>query len=334
MYLLLLACVHRGEVATAVEGTPAPLGAQFLPGIRDVACDAERCLALMHDGTLADLMAGGTRVPDTRFPNTSVLRHEAAGWQLQQDESCEGASQQLSLDPPTLGAPLACVPLPPLVGANDDLEQASKNLANAWNHSRRQGWRTGFERLAPLADGVVLLFMPGPESGTLARLGGAPKMIRVATRSPDVRFPGALATHPTGQEVYLVSWPSPKISALDPVSLEQRWWVMVEGAAQGLFLDPSGRWLVVGRGPPVTDRLLDWELPALGEGQAAEAGADPYRDEVLRTMPRPPMEGAVVIDISSQKVAADLPGSWRRLVPAPGGRVLVATNTAYSFLGP
>lgn len=332
MFWLLIACTHRAAVPTAVDPLVAvPSGAVVLPGLQDVACDAERCLALLEGGRLVSLPGGapGPGLPSVPGP-VDTLRWTSSGWEIEVVADDLRTIYPLILEPISLGAPRPADSAPPLSGPTDDLELATQQLAAAWNLARAKGWRTGFERLAPLDDGVALTYMPGMEAGTLARLGGAPQMVRVPGRSSDVRFPGWLAMHPTGQELYLVTWPAPKISALDPKTLASRWFVTVEGAAQGLLLDPSGRWLVVGRGPATHDQLVDWELPAL----SATATADPYRDEVLREMPRPPMEAIAVIDASTHEIVVELPGSWRRLTRAPGGRVLVATDSAYAFLGP
>ena len=103
----------------------------------------------------------------------------------------------------------------------------------------------------------------------------------------------------------------------------------LDGAASGLFVDGSGRWLVVSEGPPATDRLIDW--PAVSPDP--NAAADPWRDEILRGLDRPPSDATVVIDLATHAVAARARGSLRRFLPLPD-RPVLATDREVVFVSP
>ncbi|MFN7145791.1 MAG: hypothetical protein ACK4YP_18595, partial [Myxococcota bacterium] len=162
----------------------------------------------------------------------------------------------------------------------------------------------------------------------LVRTGAGSRTARLGAASSSVSYPAWLAMHPTGVEAYLVAWPAPVVRAFDPGTLEVRWTLPVDGAAQGLFVDAGGRWLVVGIGPATTERFADW--PVLRPDPAAPL--DPFRDEVLRALDRPPVDEVLVIDLAAQAVVARAKGVFRRFLPLQ--RPVLATDREVVFLVP
>ena len=199
----------------------------------------------------------------------------------------------------------------------------------AWNRGLREGWRGGFHRVVVGPGGGRITWLRGLDgAGQLVRAGSGSRTVRLGAATSAVSWPGWLAMHPTGAEAYLVAWPAAVVRGFDPTTLEVRWSLPMDGPAQGLFVDPGGRWLVVATGPEGTERFVDWPTPLPEPG----AAADPARDEVLRRLDRPPIDTVLVIDLATQSVVARARGAYRRFLPLE--RPVLATDREVVFLVP
>jgi hypothetical protein len=292
-----------------------------VPGLVDVACADADCLALAA-GTLHALPSG-TAVPSPPGLDAyDTLRAVPGGWEVEGPCPTGRCAATLHVSPPALDAPRPA-PLLPLAEADvPSLSAAGDVFASAWNVAIHAGWRSGFTRVLVGPGGGRITWLRGIDgAGQLIRAGAGARTVRIGATTSPVSFPGWLALHPTGTEAYLVAWPSPWVKAFDPASLASRWTLPLDGAAQGLFLDAKGRWLLVGEGPSGTDRFADWDLAAA----EATPTADPARDEAVRALDRPPMDATVVIDLASHTVAARAAGRFRRWIDL-GDHLLLATD--------
>jgi hypothetical protein len=118
--------------------------------------------------------------------------------------------------------------------------------------------------------------------------------------------------------------------AFDPLTLARHWTLLLDSPGQGLFIDTSGRFLVIGTGEAEVDPLIQWSLPLPDPA----AVADPFRDEALRAPGRPPMSAVEVIDLSTHKSVLQVHGQWRRWLTLPDGRVVVATDKEIAYFKP
>jgi len=305
LFLYLAACAR--DAASGPRAPSENAGAPRLPvpGLKDVACDGGDCRALAQ-GTvlrLPDLAPVGAA---NALEGADTLRFTTA-WEVEGPCGAARCVRALGSD----GAPGApsetVVTAPPLEDDPLPLAEAGEAFTAAWNHGLRLGWRSAFAR-------VVV----GPGAKT-ARLGAA---------TSAVSWPAWLAMHPTGVEAYLVAWPAPVVRGFDPATLDVHWTLPVEGAAQGLFVDPGGRWLLVAVGPGDTERFVDWSVPRSDPA----ATTDPARDETIRALDRPPMTAVLVIDLATHQVAARAEGTFRRFLPLE--HPILATDREVVFLDP
>ncbi len=321
--LLLLTCAPHTVPPLSVGTSPASRseGHLRLPGLVDVGCAGTECVALVGDRLL--------RLPDaTPLPSPpgltafDTLRAVAAGWEVEGPCPSGRCVARFAVDADAIGPLHPGVPLPLPEAEPRSLTDAAEAATTAWNTAIRSEWRSSFGRVAVAPGGGRLTFLRGVDgAGTLVRAGGGSRAIRVATVTTAANFPAWIALHPTGTEAYLVVWPSPWVRAFDPSTLASRWTLLLDGAAQGLFVDATGRWLLVGVGAGGTDRLTDWALPAV------DSTDDPARDEVLRAQERPTIQKTLVIDLASHTVAAEAEGSLRRCLRV-GDQMLLATDRA------
>ncbi|MDP2305303.1 MAG: hypothetical protein Q8P18_04670 [Pseudomonadota bacterium] len=332
--LLLLACPGAPRVASAsVAAAPSSSESRLLlPGLSDVACDGADCRALVR-GTLVSLPGAAPIGTVGALEAFDTLRFTPSGWEV------EGRCVPLAPGPRCV-APLAAdgaVGVLAPAAAPPALEQDAPSLGAAaiefgaaWNAGIAAGWRSGFHRVIVGPGSGRITWLRGIDgAGQLVRVGNGSRTARLGSATASVSWPGWLALHPTGVEAYLVAWPSPLVRAFDPTTLDIRWTLPVEGAARGLFVDPGGRWLLVAVGPGTTERLVEWPLPSL---EATPTG-DLSRDEVLRALEHPPMDGVLVIDLSTQSVVARAEGELRRFLPLPD-RPLLATDREIVFFTP
>ncbi|MDP2313003.1 MAG: hypothetical protein Q8P41_08865 [Pseudomonadota bacterium] len=330
--LLLLACTAGSRVNQPGNRAEAEAGDARLPfpGLSDLACDRTDCRALVA-GTLVALPGGAPVGAAGALATFDTLRVSAPGtWAV--EGPCEPGPRcvaSLGAD----GTPGVSTPAPGLPPLDEDapsLASAAEAFGAAWNAGIAAGWRSGFHRVIVGPGGGRITWLRGIDgAGQLVRVGNGSRTVRLGAATASVSWPGWLALHPTGVEAYLVAWPSPLVRAFDPATLEMRWTLPLEGAARGLFVDPSGRWLVVAVGPGTTDRLVEWPVPSLSPVPTADLA----RDEVLRAIEHPRTDSVVVIDLATQAVAAEARGELRRFLPLPD-RPLVATDKEVVYFTP
>ncbi len=329
--LLLLTACPKGPAPTDPSGpSTSDLWRIPLPGLVDVACDEGRCLALRGPELVRLPSLEAVSLPSALIFDR--LRHDAGGWRLAgpcaegQPERC---SYRLSLEPLSVGTPER-EPSPAVVAAGAEEEYRSR-WTSAWNQAIARGWRAGFDRRVVLPGAAELQLLPGLDGNAqLRRTGENPAFIKLMLGATGNVFPGNLALHPTGVEVYLAAWPSPLLIALDPVTLDRRWVLPLDGGVQGLFIEPGGRFLMVASGDASARAPEDWAWP---EPDPA-AVVDPAGDDALRTQQRPAMSRIYAVDLQDHSVAVELPGQWRRWIPLPDGRVLVASSQQIVFFKP
>lgn len=187
----------------------------------------------------------------------------------------------------------------------------------------RAGWRAPFQRLLIAPDGVPVSLSRGAEgTGQLVRGGVPPRVARVSVSPSPSTFPGVLALNPQGHEAYLLAWPGAVLRAFDPLTLESRWTLSLDAPAQGLFVDPTGRFLVAETGPLVPDRFVDWPLPAVDPAPPFDPAADP----LLRQQDRPPAARTVVVDLAARAILLDARGRLRRWLGDDPARYVLATD--------
>lgn len=333
LLLLLAGCPKPEPAAVGAVAAPVATPAPFrlpLVGLRDVACGASGCVALTARGLL--------RVPSLEplvlpgLPPAWDTLGAAADGGLVLEGPCEQGWCRAPVEGAALG-PMAPAPAPALAVAPalPDLVAEVGDLARFAARRAELGWRAPFTRLLVAPDGApISLSRGGDGAGQLVRAGAPPRIVRIPVAASAATFPATLALHPDGAEAYVVAWPDASVRAFDPATLAVRWSVSVGGPAQGLFVDPSGRWLVTQTGPEDDERLVDWPLPALDAG----AAADPTRDEVLRRQDRPRADRTVVVDLAAQAVAVEARGAFRRFTVAEDARLVLATDQELVFFTP
>ncbi len=333
MLLLLLTACPKGPAPTAQSSDSSnDLWRLPLPGLVDVACDGGRCLALRGNALVQLPSLEAVELPASG--PFDRLRHDNSGWSLAGPCGAElpgRCSFPLSLEPLALGTP---VPEPTSAvekGKEGEEAEARTRWTSAWNHAIAQGWRAGFDRRVVLPGASELQLLPGLDgTAQLRRTGENPAFIKLMLGATGTVFPATLALHPTGVEVYLTAWPSPLLIALDPVSLDRRWVLPLDGGVQGLFVEPGGRFLLVASGDASVRGPESWDWPE----PDPSAVADPAGDEALRSQQRPAMSRIYAVDLQDHSVAVELPGTWRRWIPLPDGRILVASSQQLVFFKP
>lgn len=327
--LLLLACIHSVAPPSGSPSADKALMRFAIPNIQDVACDAANCVVL-HGGQLSQLpsLAPIATLPDA--PLVDSLWADAGQWWVEGPCEQGRCRHALNLSPLAVGPDQPAPPLP-LAGEAPELTAYSELWIAAWNHAHALQWRTGFDRLAVSDGPAILTLLRGMEgSAQLIRTGVNAAFVRLELNAAGPIFPATLAMHPTGMEGYLLAWPSPILIAFDPLTLSRHWTLLLDAPAQGLFIDTSGRFLVVGTGEAEVDPLIQWSLPLPDPA----AVADPFRDEALRAPGRPPMSAVEVIDLSTHKSVLQVHGQWRRWLTLPDGRVVVATDKEIAYFKP
>lgn len=333
-------CAHRAATAPAPAGGPdgAPVGDVLripLPGLIDVAC-APDCLALTARGLVK--VPEYTPIAIEGLPaGATALSAGPSGWSISApcpDDVGTPCRFALSLSPPAVGPPSASpAPAPRLVEDAPPLDEQLAAFQALFHEIVARGWRIPFRRtLVGPGGGPIALARIAAEGGHLVSSGPPLRSAQVVLSPSPASWPAPLSLAPGGRELYVVAWPSPMVHAYDPATLEPRWSVALDGAAQGLFVDPGGRFLLVAEGTGQTDRFFDWPLP----DPAPPFLDDPTGDEHLRTEPRPAKAAAVAIDLALHGVAVRVPGAYRRWLTLPGApsRYLLATDQELVFYTP
>jgi hypothetical protein len=346
----LLACgpAHRSPGGTTVPTARPERGIARVPiaGLLDVACGSDACLALASDGARRVPIAGGEPTPvagPDGLSGADTVRATAGpdghlAWTVEgpcPEGRCArdldpGAMLDPAAAPASLGAPRA-LPPPPALEDTEALADADRRFTDAFNAGTRNGWRGGFFRLIVGPGGGRITWMRGMDAaGQLMRIGAGSTSARFPATNTPVSWTGWLALHPTGQEGYLLPWPTTVLTAFDPVTLKAHWSLPLEDAGRGLFLDPAGRWMVVLLGPGESDRFADWPI-LVPRGDEAE---DPLRDEVIRDIPGPEVTSVALVDLAAHRVALRVPGNYRRFLRLSDGRLLVATTQELALFTP
>jgi len=210
------------------------------------------------------------------------------------------------------------------------LDENPPKIAARWNRQIAAGWRSPFQEAIPTpTDGRVSYVRSlASDRAQLLRTGGKMRAHPAPRAEGPVAYRRWLALHPTGQQAYLAPWPHTEIIALDPDRLLTGWRLDLGEPTLGLFVDPTGQYLIGESGGSTDlDRLLDFS----GDPIAVPEGVDPVGDPHLAQIPRPVATHTVIVDLSKQDLVARLPGTYLRWVPLEG-QVLIATTSAIARL--
>ena len=306
------------------DAEAAPVPPALPTRVDGFACLARGCVVWSGD-SLRPLTAQGT-LGDARALGqtpTGVLDVQDGG--LAWLAPCEGADLCASqLDGSgQLGEPRA-LELAPAADPRTPLA-----LAEEWNDMRARELRVPFRQRVPTRDQGTLSYLRGASNGSaqLVRTGSRHLMEAVPAVPGAASYPRWLAMHPTGRESFLMVWPDTILAAIDPDSLDRRWELHLRGPAHGLFIDATGRWLVLAEGGTrELERILDFD--ALGPDWPADR--DPSSDAALLSSERPGASAVVVVDLSGPRIATRLTGEYRGFGSAPDGGVWVATSDGLS----
>jgi hypothetical protein len=307
LLLVLLAChAHPGHGAVPADAGAATASVERFPfpQLVDATCDEGGCTVLV--GGALRRQTGEVLVTLPAGAWTGIDRGEG-GFQLTASTPTGPCRAWLGDGATT---PEACEPLaPPAWASVEDLPPIPEQLERfriQWNAAIAAHGRLPFVPVLGTPDGgVIALARGGDGRGQLFRSGGMPKMIPVPTAPSPATWPAPFALHPSGTEAYLLPWPTTVLRAFDPFTLATRWSVGLDGAGQGLFVDPGGRWLLAATGPGEVEGFVDYPL-------LWTAPAEPCcEDALLRAAPRPPQERVVVVDLAAHTVAVRAPGAYR-----------------------
>ncbi len=230
----------------------------------------------------------------------------------------EGVSLKSPL-PGMVADPMDTILTPP-----DDGNAAVRERA-VWVEIMDQQQRLPFHRRVPVAQGGMVTYQRslGQGSGKLMRVGGGIRSVDVVGTGHDFSCEGWLASHPSGLELYLLPWPRPILVAYDAISLAKRWEIELPGPAQGLFVDPGGRFMLLSlTGVPDPNRLTDHPAVPLepglpGERLSGRAALPPDGPEPIATL---------LLDLAAKAVVTQTEGSFRAWFQAPGQATLLATD--------
>lgn len=232
---------------------------------------------------------------------------------------------------PAPQAETATPPLPPPEPATPASQAQSRS--RSWNRLIQEKWRIPFQKQVPAPGGGVITYLRGAEvdSALLMRAGGGLRQARAQGSGGLLSCDAWMALHPTGQELYLLPWPSSRLSAHDPQNLSERWSLSLDSPAVGLFLDSAGRFAILGRTtPPETGRLLDYTV----ENPDNQGAEDPNADGRLDLSSRPPIVETLLIDLSRQELVTSARGAFRAWLPRPGGGMILAASEEIVALDP
>ncbi len=302
LLLLLVGCRHTPHPTTTASGAKQPWSPWV--GLVDAVCAPDaRCEAIDASG---------------RWSFAATMPGQRTAWT---DPA----------DLPGLGAPAAA---PDAAPEELDQDGQAAMFARQLSAATHDSGRVGFYRLVVAPDGGRIALLPGNGS-TLMHTGHGIKAVRLGLQEAQQPWPATVALHPTGRELYVLAWPDGVLRALDPATFEPHWTLSLENPAYGLYIDPSGRYLLGELTDLDADSADDADPPAASLNRLApwpepDGSTD---DTVLRNRDAPPATATFVIDLATKSVAAALPGRLRRSIPVvttPG--LLVATSEAIQFI--
>jgi hypothetical protein len=243
-----------------------------------------------------------------------------------------GAERIEHMDLPALENPMEAI-LEQAEGEPVEAEPEPDTLPNpaiaeraAWGGVMEAGRRLPFQRRVPVAGGGMVTYQReyGGGPGKLLRIGGGFRSVTAPGTTHDVSCEGWLAPHPSGLEVYLLLWPAPTLHAYETRSMAQRWSLELPAAAQGLFVDPAGRYALLSlTGTPDPDRLTDYPSPAL----ITDLPTEPLQGAAALPPELPEPVGVVLVDLAAKRISAQAQGAFRGWVATPDGAWLLATHS-------
>ncbi|MCK6505805.1 hypothetical protein L6R53_20855 [Myxococcota bacterium] len=329
--LLLAALVARaaaaapaGPAGTAADDRPPEVAARVeLAGLAGLACEGDRCLALV-DGRLRAVDPLTLALGEEQAPTWGHHLFAAPAPTLL--DGCEATPSSPDGTPETCARPLADPTLAPAPVPTDRAAPPSPDqVARAWNQARASGDRLPFAARVPAPDGGLLTTVREPQGHRVMRIGGAARFMDATLGAGGPGYRRALALHPTGREAYAVAAPGSALVAFDPRDLGIRWILPLRPVAHGLFVDPTGRLLLAEEGgEPDPDALLD-----LGaQERHLPAGAAPGSDLALALAERPDAASTAVIDLAAPRLVWREDGRYLSLQALPDGACLLATDRA------
>jgi hypothetical protein len=214
---------------------------------------------------------------------------------------------------------------PPKAHAITALSSTETPVEDAWNQVIQNRWRSPFASRVPTPEGGRLSFVRGlgVAGAQVVRSGGGIRTRPAPSSTAPIAYPRRLAVHQTGHQAYLIAWPHPEIIAFDPRTLKTAWRADMDAPVVGLFVDRTGRYLVVETGGEApAHQLLDYPT----EPPKSPPDVDPYADRYWPSIPRPTARHTVVLDVNTVEIAMDMPGSFRALIGTQEAGTLLATT--------
>jgi len=365
--VFLVGCPKTPTVESSATPEPAPKAApaleaveiearRELSGLQAVACGEQRCMLAdaVHIVPFDPITLEPTAEPQPHgmltveqasfvgeiFTISGQCEHGpcSASYQpdgtIQADLSTVDASSEPEIEtvgvPETEGEP-----------APESAEQAPDATAPNPMIAERSQWaelmdtqrRLPFRRSVPVFGGGMVTYQRDLGSGTgkLLRIGGGFRSIDAPGIRHTVSCEGWLATHPSGMEIYLLLWPEPVLRAYDTRAMSPRWSLELPGPAQGLFVDPAGRFAVLSHSTaPDPDRLTDYPAPTL------DAQAETEQLEGSQALPRerPEAQGVILVDLAAHRATVRSSGAFVGWLPTPDGARLLATESEILRLVP
>jgi len=357
LVFLLVGCPKPPTVESSATPEPAPSEAPALSaveiearretsGLQAVACGEQRCMLADADHIAAfdpvTLEPTGDPQPHGMltverasfvgdlFVIDGQCDHGPCSASYQPDGSIQ-AELSMASDGPD---PMDIIPAPrqpkeePATAPNPMLAERGQ-----WADLMDGQRRLPFRRSVPVFGGGMVTYQRdlGGGSGKLLRIGGGLRSIDAPGTRHTVSCEGWLATHPSGMEIYLLLWPEPVLRAYDTRAMSPRWSLELPGPAQGLFVDPAGRFAVLSHSAaPDPDRLTDYPAPTLD----AQANAEQLEGSLALPVERPEAQGVILVDLAAHRAAARASGAFVGWLATPDGARLLATESEILRLVP
>ena len=330
LFLALSSACHRDRAPSTVVAAPSSAWTAW-PGLVDAVCypGESRCVVLDSSG-LAEFTPGGAaavRLPtDVAGADGLTLLDGVPAITLPCPDMGR-CVQSLSTPPGEVhGLPMQEPSVAPVSELDQDGQAAM--FARQFSPAAKAGGRVGFYRLVVAPDGGRVALLPG-NGATLVHTGHGIQAVRLGLQDVAQPWPATLALHPSGQELYVMAWPDGTVRAMDPLTLAPHWTLPLGAPAFGLYIDPTGRYLI---GQLASLEEDDTDISEARNRMAAWAEPDGSADdEALRSRESPPANATFVLDIAERSVAAALPGRLRRSLNVPDG-LLIATTEAVQLV--
>jgi len=307
------------------------------PGLRALACEGSVCavaddqgMALLDPQTL-ELTGRCAHAP----LEVESLHATASGFCIRGSCSDPAGPCQIAvmLKEGTLVPAPSPAPVEP-VGPDSAAAEQSPLQAEmrAWKEIFELERRLPFRRRVPAIDNGLVSFLRGSDAGSarLMRVGGPTRSVPVRGTAHPSTCEGLLAPHPSGRELYMVVWPEPALVAYDALSLEKRWTLALPQPAQGLFVDPGGRFLLLSLTAAPEDGRL-------GDHPAVTLSSSPVADALLASKALPPdgpqATGVLLADLGPPEIVVQLEGAFRGWVAAAGGYLLATDQELVRLAG-